>query len=200
MTGNSSVQASEEEQEELYLSSSMRWNIRCLAALSLSGHHTPKMLIRCGMRQLQTLDSRSVCVCMLMSRLHLTFFHQILWRFSWLKLFRSKTFTTIGCHQPEREVCMVSSSFQARQIKRWWCQTNSGLLAGLFCRLCYIEKLLILKMMEMFLCLAKVSGNTHTHTQTFNHVAYLLLADSSLHLFIMCLHHFSSLSSLLLPF
>lgn len=30
--------------------------------------------------------------------------------------------------------------------------------------------------------------------QTFNHAAYLLLADSSLHLFIMCLHHFSSLS------
>lgn len=41
----------------------------------------------------------------------------------------------------------------------------------------------------MFLCLAKVSGNTHT--QTFNHVAYLLLADSSLRLFILCLHHFS---------
>lgn len=74
MTGNSSVQASEEEQEELYLSSSMRWKIRCLAALSLSGHHTPRMLIRCGMRQLQTLDSRSVCVCMLMPQLHLTFF------------------------------------------------------------------------------------------------------------------------------
>lgn len=49
--------------------------IRCPAALSLSGHHTPRMLIRCGMRRPQTLDSRSLCTCMLMARLSFASFH-----------------------------------------------------------------------------------------------------------------------------